>query len=127
LAGETLREWMHGPIQAGEDIPFDAARAIIRNILDGLAAAHATGIIHRDLKPENIMMTGNAQAGDYRLKILDFGIARAVGENAGKQLVTTSSSTGTPLYMAPEQKTAADTVGPPADLYAVSAIFYELL
>jgi len=60
------------------------------------------------------------------LKILDFGIARAI-DNSAKQLTTTSTSTGTALYMAPEQKTAADTVGPPADLYAVTAIFYELL
>ena len=71
------------------------------------------------------MLMGDPQAGDYRLKILDFGIARAIG--ASSHLTTTSSSTGTPLYMAPEQKTAADTVGPPADLYAVTAMLYELL
>jgi len=78
------------------------------------------------VKPENIMLTGNVAAGDYSLKILDFGIARAI-DNSARQAITTTTSTGTALYMAPEQKTAADTVGPPADLYAVSAIFYELL
>ena len=105
---------------------MQTAEKIIRNILEGLDAAHASGVVHRDVKPENIMLTGNLEAGDYSLKILDFGIARAIDSSA-RQVVTTTTSTGTALYMAPEQKTAADTVGPPADLYAVSAIFYELL
>ncbi len=125
LSGETLRKWLHRILQGGRDIPFDTARGIIRRVLEGLAAAHATGVVHRDLKPENVMLTGDPEKGDFGLKILDFGIARAVG--APSHATTTSSSTGTPLYMAPEQKTAADTVGPPADLYAVTAMLYELL
>jgi serine/threonine protein kinase len=126
LSGETLRNWLHRTIQAGEDVPFAIAEKIIRSILEGLDAAHTSGVIHRDVKPENIMLTGNPETGDGSMKILDFGIARAM-DGAARQLVTTTTSTGTALYMAPEQKTAADTVGPPADLYAVSAIFYELL
>ena len=125
LSGETLRKWLHRTLQEGRDISFDTARGIIRGILEGLAAAHATGVVHRDLKPENVMLTGDPHQGDCSLKILDFGIARVVG--AASHVTTTSSSTGTPLYMAPEQKTAADTVGPAADLYAVTAMFYELL
>jgi serine/threonine protein kinase len=124
LNGETLRHWLHRVLQTGSDVPFEIAEKIVRNILEGLGAAHETGVIHRDVKPENIMLTGNTQAGDYSLKILDFGIARAIDSAA---VVTTSTSTGTALYMAPEQKTAADTVGPSADLYAVTVIFYELL
>jgi serine/threonine protein kinase len=126
LSGETLRNWIHRHIQAGKDVPFETAAKIVRNILEGLDAAHASGVIHRDVKPENVMLTGNPESGDYSLKLLDFGIARAI-DNSGKEAVTTSTSTGTALYMAPEQKTAADTVGPPADLYAVTAMFYELL
>jgi serine/threonine protein kinase len=125
LGGETLRKWLRRTLQEGRDVSFETARAIIRNILEGLAAAHATGVVHRDLKPENVMLSGDPEKGDCRLKILDFGIARAIGTTS--HLTTTSSSTGTPLYMAPEQKTAADTVGPPADLYAVTAMLYELL
>jgi serine/threonine protein kinase len=125
LRGETLRRWLHRTLQGGRDVPFDTARGIIRSVLDGLAAAHAKGVVHRDLKPENVMLTGDPDKGDFSLKILDFGIARAVG--APSNVTTTSASTGTPLYMAPEQKTAADTVGPPADLYAVTAMLYELL
>jgi serine/threonine protein kinase len=126
LSGETLRTWLHRIIKADRDVPYATAVKIIRNILNGLDAAHTAGVIHRDVKPENIMLTGDPEAGDYSLKILDFGIARAI-DSAAKQVVTTTTSTGTALYMAPEQKTAADTVGPPADLYAVTAIFYELL
>jgi serine/threonine protein kinase len=126
LPGENLRNCLHNFIQSGNDVPYETAEIIIRNMLEGLDAAHASGVVHRDVKPENIMLTGNVAAGDYSLKILDFGIARAI-DNSAKQVVTTTTSTGTALYMAPEQKTAADTVGPPADLYAVSAIFYELL
>lgn len=125
LAGDSLRKWLRRSLQEGRDISFDEARGIIRAVLEGLAAAHATGVVHRDLKPENIMLTGDPHAGQYGLKILDFGIARAAGP--ASHVTTTSSSTGTPLYMAPEQKTAADTVGPAADLYAVTAMLYELL
>jgi serine/threonine protein kinase len=125
LSGETLRNWLHRIIQAGYDVHFPTAEKIIWNILEGLEAAHAAGVVHRDVKPENIMLTGNLESGDYSLKLLDFGIARAIVNSSS--VVTTTTSTGTALYMAPEQKTAADTVGPPADLYAVTAIFYELL
>jgi serine/threonine protein kinase len=126
LSGETLRNWIHRTIKAGKDVPYAAAEKIIRNILEGLDAAHTAGVIHRDVKPENIMLTSHSEVEDYSLKILDFGIARAIDSTA-KQVVTTTTSAGTAYYMAPEQKTAADTVGPPADLYAVTAIFYELL
>ncbi len=125
LPGDSLRKWLRRSLQEGRDISFDEARGIVRAVLEGLAAAHATGVVHRDLKPENIMLTGDPHAGQYGLKILDFGIARAAGTTS--HVTTTSSSTGTPLYMAPEQKTAADTVGPAADLYAVAAMLYELL
>jgi serine/threonine protein kinase len=125
LNGETLRRWLRRSIQEGRDVAFDTARGIIRAVLDGLSAAHAKGVVHRDLKPENVMLLGDPHEGRFDLKVLDFGIARAIG--ASSQVTTTSSSTGTPLYMAPEQKTAADTVGPPADVYAVTAMLYELL
>ena len=128
LEGMTLRQWLHRNLKHDIDIPLDVARGVVSKILDGLGAAHANQVIHRDLKPENIMLIGDPlEAPDYKLKILDFGIARAIDPDSPTQLTTTSRSTGTPLYMAPEQLTAADTVGPPADLYAVSMIFYEML
>ncbi len=127
LDGETLRAWLHRTVQAGKEVGYPVARDIVKRILDGLAAAHDAGVIHRDLKPENIMLIGSPEAGSYRLVILDFGIAKAIDTGESAQLTSTSSATGTPLYMAPEQRTIADTVGPPADLYSLTAIFYELL
>src|SRR5262249_34129546 len=126
LSGQTLRQWMHQKKVAKEEVAYNTARDLIRNILEGLDAAHNAGVIHRDLKPENIVLMGDPEKGDCRLKILDFGIARAVGADA-KQLTTTGSSSGTMGYMAPEQIGSADTAGPSADIYSVTAIFYELL
>jgi tRNA A-37 threonylcarbamoyl transferase component Bud32 len=127
LDGVTLRDWLHGKIQAGDEVPFKIASDIIRRMLDGLQAAHDVDVIHRDLKPENVMLLGDPADGNYRLVILDFGIARAIDSGDGVQLTSSGTATGTPLYMAPEQRTAADTVTAAADLYAVTAIFYELL
>jgi len=127
LDGETLRQWLHRTLRSGKEVAYHVAKEIISRILDGLRAAHEVGVVHRDLKPENIMLTGEPDKGDFRLVILDFGIARAVDTPDAGSLTSSGSATGTPLYMAPEQRTAADTVGPPADLYAVTAIFYELL
>ncbi len=57
---------------------------IVRQILDGLEAAHRAKLVHRDLKPENLMLVGEPAGGDFVVKILDFGIARAL--DAGTQL-----------------------------------------
>jgi serine/threonine protein kinase len=94
---------------------------VLEGVLAGLAHAEAGGIVHRDLKPENIMVTG-----DGRVKITDFGIARAT-QRAGTQYMTATGMTvGTPTYMAPEQAMAGD-IGPWSDLYSVGVLTYELL
>ena len=124
VEGKTLRQWIGENVVSQRETPVDQAVAVVREILKGLSAAHGAGIVHRDLKPENILLTGDPGAGDFGLKILDFGIARGF-----KTEVFTSSTPamGTPLYMAPEQKTMPDAAGPSADLYSVGRIFYELL
>ena len=124
LRGESLRQWLARQLQSGAEVSLEAAVGIVRAILDGLEAAHRTGVVHRDLKPENIMLLGDPSAGDCRLKIVDFGIARALGTSAMR---TSGGAMGTPLYMAPEQRTSPEAAGPPADLYSLSRIFYELL
>jgi serine/threonine-protein kinase len=95
-------------------------RSLFRQLLAGLAAAHAMGIVHRDIKPANLMIQD--VAGNPRLlRILDFGIAKFVDDGP-----TMAGAIGTPAYMAPEQF-ASLGVGPPADLFAVSVLAFELL
>jgi serine/threonine protein kinase len=94
---------------------------VLEGVLAALAHAELAGIVHRDLKPENIMVTG-----DGRVKITDFGIARAT-QRAGTQYMTATGMTvGTPTYMAPEQAMAGE-IGAWSDLYSVGVLTYELV
>src|SRR4029079_2603852 len=90
-------------------------------LLAGLAQAEQHGIVHRDLKPENLMVTA-----DGRVKIADFGIAKATTEmKTGAFLTATGTTVGPPTYMAPEQAMAQD-IGPWTDLYSVGCMAFEL-
>jgi DNA-binding beta-propeller fold protein YncE len=98
------------------------ALAALDDALAGLAHAHAHDVIHRDLKPENLLV-----GHDGRVKIADFGIAKALAESGAAALRTaTGSVLGTPAYMAPEQVRGA-AVGPWTDLYAIGVTAYELI
>jgi len=127
LEGETLRRRIiEGPI------PWRKAAEIGAAIADGLAAAHAKGIIHRDLKPENIFLTT-----DGRVKILDFGIAQLVHQQAESEEVDTSSMPTAPMktdphsvvgtagYMAPEQL-RGEPVDATTDIFSLGALLYEM-
>jgi serine/threonine protein kinase len=105
--------------------PLAPERAVtyLRQVAGALDKTHAAGIVHRDLKPENLFLT-HREDGTPRVKILDFGISKVVNEAPRTARVT--RGLGTPLYMAPEQ-VLAQTVGPPADLYALALIAYTLL
>jgi len=94
---------------------------VLEGVLAGLAHAHSRGIVHRDLKPENVMVTSSGA-----VKIADYGVAKVLQEEAGSPLTMSGTTLGTPAYMAPEQALATN-VGPPADLYAVGVLAYELL
>ena len=93
---------------------FAEVTLAIAAILDGLAAAHATGIVHRDLKPENILIDRYR-----RWRITDFGIANVTG-------VDRSAGTGTPAFSSPEQL-LGEPQGPPADCFAMAAIVVFVL
>ena len=126
LAGTSLRAWHKQQVQDRQDVSLVVACRIIAETLKGLSAAHAAGVVHRDLKPENIVLTTPPTEDAAPLKILDFGIARATG--GGYDGGTgTGTGIGTPLYMAPEQITNANSAGPSADFYSISVMFYELL
>jgi serine/threonine protein kinase len=103
----------------------DALR-IMRQAASSLGAAHARGIVHRDLKPENIFIVRDPEvAGGERAKILDFGIAKLVGDPSMK--TQTSAVMGTPTYMSPEQCRGAGQVDQRSDVYALGCVLFALL
>ena len=113
LPGITLRELLR---DFGQLTPSQAID-VVKAILQGLDAAHSAGIVHRDLKPENVLM-----ADDGRIKIADFGLARAASHNTQ----TGQALLGTVAYLSPELVT-----GSPADvrsdLYALGIMMFEML
>jgi serine/threonine protein kinase len=108
--GETL----DSRIRSAGRLPCGEAVALASGMLDGLGAAHTLGIVHRDIKPANIMIDGSGRA-----RIMDFGIAAAVGS-------APQAPSGTPRYMAPEA-IANKSTGAAADVFAVGLVLYEML
>ncbi len=115
LRGKTLAALI-------EEEPFDPSKvvAIGAQILSALAEAHACGVVHCDLTSNNVIVE-RLRDGEYFAKVIDFGLARAFGgAGSGTDVV------GTPEYMAPEQ-IRGEALGPPADLYAMGVLLYEML
>jgi serine/threonine protein kinase len=111
----------------------DASRASVRerlelfvDVCEGVQHAHQKGIIHRDLKPSNVIV---ARAGERPLpKIIDFGIAKAIGRAPADPGATQSGQLfGTPSYMSPEQAGTTSDVDTRSDVYGLGALLYELL
>ena len=94
-------------------------------VLESLAEAHSVGIIHRDLKPDNLFLTELFGRPDF-VKVLDFGIAKTTGFGQGSNLTGDGVALGTPRYIAPEQASAT-TIDGRADIYALSAVLFEML
>ena len=126
VEGETL----HKLLRREGTLPVKRAVSLLRQIADGVDAAHALGILHRDLKPANIFIMQKGR-GDGFVKVGDFGLAKIVN-----QTVTDASSDatpssrgiiGTPEYMAPEQMQPEMGVDARADLYALGTIAYLML
>ena len=113
LEGKDLHDHIHGG-----PIPLDEAMTIIEKALSGLAYAHSKDVIHRDIKPSNIFL-----CDDGRVKILDFGIARAAQSTQATQ---TGTMKGTLDYMAPERFQATGG-GSVSDVYAMGLVAWELV
>jgi serine/threonine protein kinase len=118
LAGETLEERLSD--ERGMRLPM---MEWLASALAPLAAAHAQRIIHRDLKPANLFIARDADGGEH-LKLLDFGLAREVGQKSGTE---TGIALGTPYYMSPEQATRPKEVGPASDVWSMGVMMYEVL
>jgi serine/threonine protein kinase len=98
---------------------------VIRDVADGLAAAHAKGLIHRDIKPSNVWLEGDPAAKEFRrCKILDFGLARSVVAD-DMHLTASGMILGTPAYMAPEQG-RGEAVDHRADLFSLGVLLYRM-
>ncbi|MFT3697155.1 MAG: serine/threonine-protein kinase [Kofleriaceae bacterium] len=109
---------------------FEPRRALVitRQLLEGVAHAHAQGVVHRDLKPDNVMLVD--MGGWERAKIVDFGLVKLIGDAeaamGGAKLTTAGIVFGTPAYMSPEQSLGKPLDGR-ADLYALATMLFEML
>ncbi|MBP2703105.1 protein kinase [Microbispora sp. RL4-1S] len=109
IDGVSLRAMIRSEGPTGPE----AALAVLKGSLLGLAAAHEIGVVHRDYKPENVMITADGTS-----KLVDFGIAAQAGEGV--------RAAGTPPYMAPEQWEGGQA-SPATDVYAATVVFFECL
>jgi eukaryotic-like serine/threonine-protein kinase len=116
------------PLSALTDLPISSARVqrMLEQALDSLKEAHFHGILHRDIKPANIMLYDYMGERDL-IKLLDFGIAKLLGEQEHREDLTRQDMLiGTPRYMSPEM-VYGEEVRPASDLYALGLVAFELL
>ena len=120
LTGRTLSRIIR------DEAPLDHVRAagLLLQACRSLGEAHEHNILHRDLKPENFIVTVKREREE--LKVLDFGIAKLVGDASTDTLTQAGMIVGTPQYLSPEQA-QGNTVVPPSDLYSLGIVLYEML
>jgi len=139
LEGQTLREWIENASKQDPRMRLNRALDFSIQVADGLEAAHQKNVIHRDIKPANIFITTRGNA-----KILDFGLAKLLGENAVPellgdttvnaaaadpaklQLTRTGTTMGTAHYMSPEQVRGEKLDGR-TDLFSLGLVLYEMV
>ncbi|MGP3980766.1 Stk1 family PASTA domain-containing Ser/Thr kinase [Streptomyces sp. KR80] len=114
--GSTLRELLH----SGRKLLPERSLEMTVGILQALEYSHRAGIVHRDIKPANVMLTRTGQ-----VKVMDFGIARAMGDS-GMTMTQTAAVIGTAQYLSPEQA-KGEQVDARSDLYSTGCLLYELL
>jgi eukaryotic-like serine/threonine-protein kinase len=122
IEGEPLTDL----IERTGALPLARASGVFLQTADALQAAHDLGIVHRDLKPDNIMLS-KRKGGGETVKVVDFGIAKAVGgDETGQKVTKTGLVVGTPEFMSPEQL-SGDTLDGRSDLYSLALVFYRML
>lgn len=116
VEGHTVKDLLSD----GTAVPIDEAVEIASGVLSALAYAHTANLVHRDIKPGNIMLTN-----DGKVKVMDFGIARALTDSQAT-MTQTNAVVGTAQYLSPEQA-RGEQVDPRSDLYSVGVLLFELL
>jgi serine/threonine-protein kinase len=107
-------------------LSFEDALPVLRGVASAVDAAHEAGIVHRDLKPENVFLSREARGG-YKVKLLDFGIAKVSGGGAGEGHRTkTGEILGSPYYMSPEQA-RGQPIDARTDVYSFGAMIHRVL
>lgn len=120
LQGKDLRECLRGNAR----MPYREVVQYVEQICDALDAAHKVGVVHRDLKPDNIFVV---QQDPLKLKVMDFGVAKAAGETRIGQTLH-GQVLGTPTHMAPEQALGQiERISPLTDIYSLGVIAFEML
>jgi serine/threonine protein kinase len=109
-----------GPLPEGRVVD------ILRQVCGSLGEAHGIGLVHRDIKPANLVLNMRGGIFDF-VKVLDFGLVKAMDEKKEMQLTAANTVTGTPLYLSPEAIDRPDTVDSRTDVYAIGAVGYFLL
>ncbi|WP_433934900.1 serine/threonine-protein kinase [Sorangium cellulosum] len=115
-------------IRARGQLPVMESVGYMLQAIEAMAEAHAAGIVHRDLKPANLFLARRPD-GERIIKVLDFGISKALLGISRDELSLTKTATllGSPLYMSPEQVRSAREVDARADIWSLGVIFYEML
>lgn len=116
VEGHTVRDILRD----GSAVPIEEALEITAGVLSALEYSHHAGIVHRDIKPANVMLTPTGA-----VKVMDFGIARALADSAAT-MTQTQAVIGTAQYLSPEQA-RGDQVDTRSDLYSTGCLLYELL
>ena len=116
VEGQTLRD----VLREGRKILPERALELTQGVLDALSYSHKAGIVHRDIKPANVMLGPGGG-----VKVMDFGIARAVADTSAT-MTQTAAVIGTAQYLSPEQA-RGETVDARSDLYSAGCLLYELL
>jgi eukaryotic-like serine/threonine-protein kinase len=121
--GVTLSDWIE---TRGGTEDLETIRAVFLPILSALDYAHKQGVVHRDVKPSNIILE-TKQDGTTQPKLLDFGIAKVLGNSGGRRATRTGARLGTMHYMSPEQVRGASDLDARSDVFSVAATLQEFV
>jgi formylglycine-generating enzyme required for sulfatase activity len=127
LRGFSLAELL----ERGGRLSLVTARSLVEQVGSALESAHERGVVHRDIKPHNVFITEGSRGSPLFVKVLDFGVAKMLGDaqvsSASASLTETGTVIGSPPYMSPEQLEGSKDVDLRADLWSLAVIAYETL